>query len=324
MAGEHFIVLSARNDELVLLWRISMKKKLVFLAGLLAVIFLVAGLFKLVNGRGPKYGQLRVESLPTGSLFLDNKHLGRTPYNDKSVSGEYTIKIVPESTVTQYAGWEGKVSIGENLLTYVNASLAESELATAVDVLSLEKISGNKPEIAITTNPDGATVLLDDSNKGVTPVQISDIATGDHVITINSPGFLTRSLKIRATPGYKLLASVKLALSPSGVIAPVEASGASTPTAPPDKSVTPGPSLKVTPTKATVVPDPPKPYALIEDTPTGFLRVREAASKNSKELSQVKPGEKYSILDTSDGWYQIKYDGTNTGWISMEYAKKIE
>jgi uncharacterized protein YgiM (DUF1202 family) len=38
----------------------------------------------------------------------------------------------------------------------------------------------------------------------------------------------------------------------------------------------------------------------------------------------VNPGEKYSILDSQNGWYEINFDGTNTGWVSGQYATKVE
>lgn len=301
-----------------------MKRKLAFLVALLGIVALVFGIVRFFMGRSPRLGELRVDSPSTVSIFLDSKHMGRSPFHDKVATGEYTIKLVPESTVEQFSSWQGKISIGQNLLTFVNANLSESELTSAIDVLWLEKISSKNTELALTTNPDGATLIVDDETKGVSPLTISDVTPGDHTLSITSPGFAPRRLKIKTTAGYKLIVSMKLALSP-GTPVP-EATSSPTPSI--TGKTTPTPTLKVTPTKSATssatTPDPAKPFAIIKDTPTGFLRVRMEPSTAATEAARVNPGEKYHIYDEKSGWYQIQYEGTNKGWISGQYAEKVE
>lgn len=294
-----------------------MKRKLIFLAILLGLVFIVAGIMRFLTNRTPKEGELRVDSQTTASIFLDDKNIGKTPYKDKVQAGEYTLKLVPESAAAQLSTWEGKVAVGGNLLTYVNASLSESELTTAVDVIWLEKITSRVSELSVTTNPDGATVLVDEATRGVTPLSLSDIAPGDHTISITSSGFSPRSVKIKTTPGYRLIANFKLALSAGG-----QPSTTVTPT--PDLSGTPAPTPKTATASGTQVADPPKPFVIIKDTPTGFLRVRMEASTSSSESARVNPGEKYTYFSTENGWYQIKYDGKNSGWVSGQYVDKVE
>ena len=291
-----------------------MRRKLGFLIILVVFILIVAGFLKLLSSRSPKEGELRVEASPAVSIFLDNKHVGRSPIREKVVAGDYTLRLVPDSGTGDIAPFEGKITIGNNLLTFVNAVLAESELSSAVDILWLEKSVAKKPELSVITNPDGASVVIDDTTKGVTPLTIQDLEAGDHTLTIASPGFLTRTMKIKLTSGFKLIASLKLALSTA---APPEET--STP------SGTPTPTLKGgTKTATSSATLPPKPYAVIKDTPTGFLRVRMDPSTAATESGRVNPGEKYHIYDEKSGWFQISYDGTNKGWISGQYAEKVE
>ena len=289
-----------------------MKRKLVFLAILLGLVLLVAAVIRLLTNRGPKEGELRVDSQTVATIFLDNKNIGRTPFRNKVESGEYTLKLVPESATAQLTTWEGQIAVGQGLLTFVNAILSDSELTTAVDVVWLEKITSKQSELSVTTNPDGATVLVDDQTRGVTPLSVSDIAPGDRNLSITSSGFLSRSLKIKTTPGYRVIANFKLALSAGG-----QASPTATPT--PDLSGTP----KAT-GSASQQSDPPKPFVLIKDTPTGFLRVRLEPTTGASEAARVNPGEKYTYFDNQNGWYQIKYDRTNTGWVSGQYVEKVE
>jgi len=293
-----------------------MKRKIVFVLVLLGLVAVVALVVKLLTNRGPKEGELRVDSNPVVAIFLDNRSLGRAPFRDKVLSGSYTIKLVPDSTTTQLASWEGNIVVGPALLTYVNADLNESELSSAIDILWLEKISSKQSELSVTTSPDGASVLVDDTTRGVTPISISDITPGDHTVTVTSVGFLTRTLKVRTTPGYRLIATMKLGLSSGGQIPIVSP----TPTL---ASPTGGPTPK-TATSSANLPDPAKPFLIVKDTPTGFLRVRMEPSTSATEAARINPGEKFSILDTQNGWYQIRYDTTNTGWVSGTYVDKVE
>ncbi len=289
-----------------------MKRKIAFLVLLIGLVLVVAVVVKALTGRGTKQGELRVDSSPTVTVFLDSKNIGRSPFQDKVNAGSYTMKLVPESTTTQLAGWEGSIIVGPSLLTYVNANLSESELSSAVDILWLEKISSKQSELSVTTSPDGANVLVDDITRGVTPLSLSDISPGDHTVTVTNVGFLTRTIKIKTTPGYRVIVTMKLGLSAGGQ---PEASPSPTLTG----TITPSPTKS-----ATSSADPAKPFITIKDTPTGFLRVRIEPSTSATEAARVNPGDKFHIEDTNNGWYEIVYDGTNTGWVSGQYAEKTE
>jgi hypothetical protein len=300
-----------------------MKRKIYFLIGLVGLIIIVVALLRFFGSRGLKQGELRIDSQPLSAVFLDNKNIGKTPYRDKIAAGDHVLKLIPDTTTTQLVNWEGKITVGQNLLTYVNANLSESELTTAIDIVWLEKITSKQSELSVTTSPDGATVLVDDVTRGVTPLSISDIVTGDHSVNVTSVGFLTRSLKVKTTPGYRLIANLKLALSGASPAPEVTATG----TPAPSGKLTPSPKLsptKVATSSASQMPDPVKPFIVIKDTPTGFLRVRIEPSTSATEAGRVNPGEKYTIMDTKSGWYQIKYDAKNSGWVSGQYTDKVE
>lgn len=313
-----------------------MKRKIAFIAGIFGLLIIGFVLVRFLSNRGPKFGELRVDSQTPASIFLDNKNIGKTPYRDKVAAGEYTMKLVSDSTTSQLTSWQGKITVGQNLLTFVNANLSESDLSTAIDIVWLEKITSKQSELSVTTSPDGATVLVDDVSRGVTPLSIQDLTAGDPSISVTNTGFLTRSIKIKTTAGYRVIANLKLALSgtPQVETSADEASSSATMESPtPKTSTTPKstPSVKTTGTPtptpssgASTSKDPEKPYVLIKDTPTGFLRVRLEPSTSASEAGRVNPGEKYSLIDTKSSWYQIKFDGKNLGWVSGQYAEKVE
>jgi len=308
-----------------------MKRKIVFLLILLGIIGLVVGIIQLIKGSAPKQGVLKINANPVSSVFLDNKHLGKTPYQDNIDEGEYELKLVPESTTVSASPWQGKIKVYGKLLTYVNAELAESDFSSASEILWLEKITSNQSEISVVTNPDGAAISIDGESKGITPSSLSAISPGDHTIAVLSSGFAPRSFKAKTTAGYKLFVVIKLALSSrlddltSSLTATPSASPSSTLSLTPTgiKKTTPVPTPKLTPT-GTAANDPAKPYVIIKDTPTGFLRVRFEPSTQASETARVKPGEKYPLLDSRNGWLQISIDASLTGWISGQYGTKVE
>ena len=285
--------------------------------------------------RTPKQGELQVDSTPAASVFLDNKHIGRTPIGGSATPykldpGEYTLKIVPDATTTQYASWQGQIKIGSDLRTYVSGTFTSSELSSSVNVLWLEKISGKQSELSVTTTPDSANVMLDDDIKGLSPINIPNLTPGSHTLTLTSQGFATQREKIQLTAGYRIVAVFKLGLSsdtassasPSAL--PIVTPTVATTSATAKVSGTPTPK-----TTGAALLEPTKPYVLIKDTPTGYLNVRMAPTKTATKSAEVKPGEKYAYTDISTDsagtvWYEIAYDAANSGWISGQYVTDVK
>ncbi|MBI4067751.1 PEGA domain-containing protein [Candidatus Gottesmanbacteria bacterium] len=266
------------------------------------ILLLLAALsfagYKYFTSQGGGLGGLRVVSTPTASVFLAEKLLGRTPYEDKLKSGEYIVKLIPEGNNNSATTWQGKVTLNPGVLTFVNRELGSTDLNSAGEILTLEKISEKDAQIAALTSPDGAIISLDGQEKGAAPLILRNVSVGDHDISVSSSGFNTRTIKVRTTEGYKLTANFQLAVA-GGVSA--------------------------TPSAAPSSPDEiDKPYVTIKETPVGFLRVRTAPSIQATEAAQIKPGEKYPLLDEESGWYKIRYQEDKEGWISGTYATKEE
>jgi len=261
------------------------------------------------------FGRLKVISSPTSTVFVNNVAIGKTPFEDKYKVGEYILKLIPEGTATETASWNGKIQIYKNALTYVNRELGSSDITSAGEIFTTTKMEkhpkgGGYGEIYVETEPQGAIVTLDNDEKGVASVILSDVLRGDHELSVYMPGFFRRTQKINVDPGYRVNAFFKLAIDQS------------------QKAPTPKPeneeatqSAQITETK----------FVVIKDTPQGWLRVREDASVDASESAKVKPGERYEYLDEKSGWYKIKFNGNTTGlvsggftegWVSGEYSTK--
>lgn len=284
-----------------------MKKKLVIL---LVLILLFAGFvgvrFFLLNSQDA-FGKLRVVSTPSSTIFIDNVAAGKTPYEEKIKIGEYMIKLIPEATASQTASWQGKVKIYKNTLSFINRELGESDLSSGGEIFTVNRMEktkdANMGEVYVETEPNGAIVYLDNDEKGVAPLILADVIKGDHELSVFMPGFLRRTQKVKINSGYRASTSFKLAVDPSQL----------------PKQYDPTPqatdSAKVT---------NPKTMVTIEDTPTGFLRVREEPSVSASESGRVKPGDKFELLDEQDGWYKIEFEKEKQGWVYSQYSEKSQ
>ncbi len=293
-----------------------MKGKLILLLILIVLFIGFVGVKFFILDKQAAYGQLRILSSPTTSVFINNVAIGKTPFYDKYQVGEYILKLIPEGAATETASWQGKINIYKNALTYVNRELGSSDIASAGEVLTVTKMTSrpknsNVGELAVETEPQGAIINLDNDEKGVAPLIIQDIPGGEHEVSVFIPGFFRRNQKINIEPGFRVNASYKLAIDQSQAKTPIEGLK--------DKEATAAAETK----KGKTV--------IIKDTPTGWLRVREDASINASESAKVKSGEVFELLEEKNNWYKIKYndnpDGLvegsfEEGWISAQYATK--
>lgn len=312
-------------------------KKLLIIAALV-LLLMGSGVFIFLKVRGGETkakAVLKVTSTPAATIFLDNQNIGKTPFEDKVDPGEFTLKLIPESTVDTVVSWEGRIKLSPNLLTYINRDLGDSDLTTSGEMLLLEKISGGKSKIAIISTPDAAKVKLSGVEKGTTPVVLENLDPGNYELSVFSSGFKERMVKVKTTAGFKLTAEFQLAVSSeknassSPVVSPMpETTPKSTPKTSPRTSAKTSPEASTSATPRPKATPPAKPYVEILDTPTGFLRVRKDPGTSGEEIGRVNPGEMYSLLDeqTASGtpWYKIEYEKGREGWITSQYAKKVE
>lgn len=280
-----------------------MKKKLIILF-LLGFAFAVIIIFREIIFQD-SYGRLKVSSSPTSSVFLDNLTIGKVPFEQKIKEGEYLLKLIPESPATDTATWQGKIRIHKNSLTFVERELGSTDINSAGVVLTIMKTDSAAPntgEIEVIADPAGSIVYLDNDEKGITPLKISGIVKGEHELSVYSPGFFRRTQKINVESSYKDIAEFKLAVDPSHKrVEDIKK----------EKKASDSAVLK-------------KTFVVVRETETGFLRVRSEPSLSASEAAQVKPKDKFELLEESSGWYKISYEQDKVGWVYGQYAQKVE
>lgn len=227
---------------------------------------------------------ISVLSKPDGAtVFLDGREVGKTPFEDKNLAvREYTVTIDKEGAV-----WQGKVMLSEGTVSVINRDLAKDTSSQSGEVLTLEKGRG----LTVISNPSASEVEVDGKVLGKTPTTLS-LAAGEHTILISHPNYLKRSIRANLPAEFNLTVSVDLGLSEA------------------DLTTIATPAIKVT------------PEVLVLDTPTNFLRVRDKASLNGKEIARVTPGDTLILLEDLGDWMRVRLADNTEGFVSSTYVEK--
>lgn len=262
-----------------------MKKIIVGTIFTISLILIAARLANLApNFLGLKENAgIKIVSTPEADVFLDNQPVGKTPYqNDKLEEGEVKVKIQSGEL-----SWEGQVRLSAHTLSSVSRDLAKDSLASAGEILTLEKGEG----VTFISSPAGADVSVDGGMLGQTPGSFK-VSVGEHTFMITHLGFWDRTIKATVPDGYKLNVAVDLAVAEASQLP------ASSP-----------------PASTTVM-------LVVKSTPTGFLRVRDKPSVSGKEVAQVKPGDELELLEELSGWDRVKLPDGTVGFVSAQYVSK--
>ena len=244
----------------------------------------------------PKPAALQVTSTPEASLFLDGKHLGKTPFfSDQLKSGEFLLKITVSDAV-----YVENITLTGGTLTVVNRELANNFLAQSGEVLYLRP---SEKGLFISSSPKDADITLDGRFVGKTPILLLEIEEGEHKILLAKTGYLEREFAIKTSSRYQLIADVTLAAE----IAKNTQASQSPPPSPP----------------------PPQKVEVIK-APGGILRVRLEASATSTEVGRVRNGDQLEIIQETKDWIKITLPEKpvsgqpgKQGWIQAIYTKKL-
>lgn len=263
---------------------------------------------------------LEITTTPQSTVFINGEHEGETPYSNNSIKpGEYTIKLVPQSGDSDLLTWEGKITLSSRATTIISKTLAANETESSGYTLQLKpETNESESYLSVISDPDTSNLTVDGQPHGFTPLTKLKLEPGDHTVEISSPGFKPITIGVNATLGYNLIVNAKLSrelitikqkeASPSAVLEVDDSTKDATEEISTEESE---------PNTDTIT----KPYVIIEETGTGWLRIRsEPNTSTSEELGKADVGERFKYLDSTDnGWHQILFDGVE-GWISGKYA----
>ena len=285
-----------------------MKRKILLF---ISVILVTSGLFLLTKVvyslKDVTKGGIQITANANGRVMLDGKFIGNLPIrkinpSDIISTGNYELRIEPENTTLPI--FTSRIKVNGGVLTAVDKTFLPGSLGSSY-ILTLEKSAEQKPQIEITTIPDGALVTIDSVAIGSTPFKSDSLSSSEHEVELQKEGFSKKTIRVRTIENHILVVSANLGTGELGNIPQI------TPT------VT-QPNLTLTPT----IPPLSNTRVIILNTPNGFLRVRSGAGTSFGEVSRIKPGEKFDLISEKNGWYEIKIDVNLNGWVSSQYAIK--
>jgi hypothetical protein len=159
-------------------------------------------------------GSIEVASSPSGaSIYLDGNYVGQTPsggYFDLTSirQGTHTI-LIRQMDVQDYT--QVVYVPGGNVVT-VNARLTPNAPSPIPDTTG---------QIIVVSTPAGAELFLDNTFRGVTPVTLSDIPAGSHVVMARQAGYTDASQTVSVTGGQSTPVALGLAEIPVTTKAPL-------------------------------------------------------------------------------------------------------
>ena len=205
---------------------------------------------------------LQISSKPEASVFLDGKHLGKTPYfSDQIKPGTYTLKISAGE-----ATYVDRISLIQGSLTVVERQLNDNILAQSGHVLWLEE---GKNDFFANSTPTDSQITIDGKFYGKTPLLIPSLESGDHKVSITKIGYKDHDFSIKISKTNRLVANVTLEQ---------------------DDTQT---SLNSNQAES-------KNEIEVQKTPQGYLRVRKEPDLNSLQIARLENGEKLEIIQETD------------------------
>jgi PKD repeat protein len=132
-------------------------------------------------------GGLSITSNPSAAnVYLDSNYMGTTPYDSSSISsGSHTVRL----SMTGYldASQLVEVTAGNTAQLFIEL-LPDSNTLTGTVVLD--------------SMPAGAIVSIDGTPaNGVTPLTVSGVAPGTHIVRLSETGYLDASQSVEVTAG---------------------------------------------------------------------------------------------------------------------------
>ncbi|KAF1078325.1 PEGA domain-containing protein [Methanogenium sp. MK-MG] len=153
-------------------------------------------------------GAISVSSNPSyASVYIDSVYYGTTNpghalFANNIAAGSHSVKV----SLSGYDDSVSTVTVNSGQTTTVNANLGGGASTSGA--------------ITISSSPTGATVFLNNVNKGITPVTLSDLIPGGYTVTLELSGYTTWSEVVQVNSGATSTVSASLAPTPTATQSP--------------------------------------------------------------------------------------------------------
>ncbi len=120
--------------------------------------------------------------------YLNGKYIGKTPLNLKLKYGTYRIKYVLEN----------------------HSDFATSVTLDPFDTKTVSAVMQPVQNVEIDSNPKGADVILDGKEAGKTPITLTGLTYGQHMIVVKKDGYVQYSTSLNVNSTEKKILQVNL------------------------------------------------------------------------------------------------------------------
>jgi hypothetical protein len=206
----------------------------------------------------------------------------------------------------------------------------------------------DQTQMSIVSIPDGVAIRIDGELKGAAPLVLEQISAGDHVLVVEAPGYVKKTVNLKTSPGYSLKVNLQLAkekvntvFRPETEASPSAELATNTPTPAPSPQATESAKAQdgfgTKPVfekqkdgiiKGATKPDQlKKPYVKILSAQPGinWLRVRSGPAGGTNEVAKVLVGTYFPFKGRDDnGYVKLEYDTGKYGWIVSRYGQVTE
>ena len=163
-------------------------------------------LIALVNSLYAQSGNITIKSNPSGAKIYINGEDSRatTPYQKTMFPGVYNLILY----LNNHREYSGQFTISPNRNEELNIDLKPSF-----------------GSLHITSNPDGADCILDGQRKGITPLVLNNVGTGNHKLEINKSGYnnLVEDIKIEDEKTFEKTYNLSSSFGTIGIMAKPDA-----------------------------------------------------------------------------------------------------
>jgi hypothetical protein len=154
------------------------------------------------------YGSFAITSVPGANVYMDSAVVGTTNsagiFQQTGVpSGNHLFKV----TASGYNDWMNTVYIQANTVTSISASLTPKGISPT----PVQPTGG----LTIASSPTNAAVYIDNLPRGNTPLTVTDLVPGDHVVRLSSDGYLDYTTTTTITSGQTAPLAATLTVAPT-------------------------------------------------------------------------------------------------------------
>jgi hypothetical protein len=156
----------------------------------------------------PQTGQLVIRSTPAkAGVLVDGEWRGRTPLTVRGLTvGTHAVRIVQDGYVSETR----RVAVDARAAgTTVSFQLARTR-APARPAAAVARPGARTGTLRVESRPSGAAVTIDGRAVGTTPLQVSDLAPGAHVVRIELPGHRPWSTTATIVAGQSIRVAASL------------------------------------------------------------------------------------------------------------------